>query len=84
MLKSSKFEWDSHSDQPYIIKDKVYKKAMRKKHLNDWFKILWTNMIIFPLGILLSRFFKGEDKNPLRVVAPIIVNGFKLKLMVFA
>lgn len=55
------FIWDKNSDQPYIIKDKAYKKAMRKKH-SDWFNILRTNFIIFPLGILLSKVFKSEPK----------------------
>jgi len=27
----SPFKWDKYSDQPYILKDKDYKKSMRKK-----------------------------------------------------
>ena len=31
--------WDNYSDQPHVIKDKAYKKAMRKKHLKDFIKL---------------------------------------------
>ncbi len=60
------FIWDRYSDQPYPIKDKSYKKKMRKKHLFDYIPLLLTNLIIFPLSILLMRLFKEEkivDKN---------------------
>jgi hypothetical protein len=60
------FIWDKYSDQPYPIKDKVYKRMMRKKHLWDTIPLLFTNLLFFPLSILLMSFFKGEkveDEN---------------------
>lgn len=54
------FIWDKYSDQPYPIKDKVYKKEMRKKHMWDYIPLLFTNILFFPLSILLMSLFKGK------------------------
>jgi len=54
------FIWDKYSDQPYPIKDKAYKKKMRKKHLWDYVPLLLTNLILFPMSILFIYFFKGQ------------------------
>ena len=55
------FIWDKYSDQPYPIKDKVYKKKMRKKHVWDYIPLFLTNIILFPLGIVLMPLFKGKE-----------------------
>ena len=55
------FIWDKYSDQPYPLKDKVYKKRMRKKHMWDYVPLFLTNIILFPLGIVLMPFFKGKE-----------------------
>lgn len=60
------FIWDKYSDQPYPIKDKVYKKKMRKKHVWDFIPLFFTNLMLFPLSILLMPLFKCkqiEDKS---------------------
>ncbi len=54
------FIWDKYSDQPYPIKDKVYKKEMRKRHMWDYIPLFFTNILFFPLGILLMVLFKGK------------------------
>ena len=54
------FIWDKYSDQPYPIKDKVYKKEMRKKHMWDYIPLFLTNLLFFPLSILLMSLFKGK------------------------
>ncbi|MDQ7047908.1 MAG: hypothetical protein Q9M39_10020 [Sulfurovum sp.] len=59
----SPFIWDKNSDQPYPIKDKVYKKRMRKKHIWDYIPLFLTNIIIFPLSVVLMSFFKGREVN---------------------
>jgi len=41
------FPWDSHSDQPYILKRKT-KKKLRKGHKLDYLKLIATNLIYFP------------------------------------
>jgi len=54
------FIWDKYSDQPYPIKDKVYKKKMRKKHMWDYIPLFFTNIFFFPLSILIMSLFKGK------------------------
>jgi len=62
--QNSPFIWDNYSDQPHVIKDKSYKKRMRKKHLFDFVLMLLTNIIMFPLSIVLMKFFnKNKDLN---------------------
>jgi len=55
------FIWDKYSDQPYPIKDKAYKKMMRKRHVWDYIPLLLTNLILFPLSIILMPLFKGNN-----------------------
>jgi len=54
------FIWDKYSDQPYPIKDKRYKKKMRKKHMWDYIPLVFTNLLFFPLSIVLMFLFKGK------------------------
>jgi len=54
------FIWDKYSDQPQVIKDKFFKRAMRKKELKDNLKLLFTSFIILPISILFMKFFKGK------------------------
>jgi len=54
------FIWDKYSDQPYPIKERAYKKRMRKKHLFSYLPLLLTNIVMFPLSILLMPFYKGK------------------------
>ncbi|MEH6442591.1 MAG: hypothetical protein V7784_01735 [Oceanospirillaceae bacterium] len=57
----NKFIWDKYSDQPYPLADKKYKKMMKKKHIGDLLPLLLTNLIIFPLAVLCSFFFKKTE-----------------------
>ena len=54
------FFWDKYSDQPYPIKDKAYKKMMRKKHRWDKIPLYLATIIFFPLSIVLMSLFKGK------------------------
>ena len=47
-----KHPWDYFSDQPAVIRDKKYKRSMRKKYLWDHVKTLLTSIIIFPLAFI--------------------------------
>jgi len=60
--KKAPFIWDQYSDQPHIIKDKSYKKMMRKKYKNDFLKMLGTTLCMFPLSVALMKFF-NKKKN---------------------
>jgi len=59
--KNAPFVWDYYSDQPHVIKDKSYKKSMRKQHKNDFLKMLSTNLIMFPLSIGLMKLFTKKE-----------------------
>ncbi len=59
MLKPP-FVWDPYSDQPYPLKDRRYKKRMRKAHIWDTVPLLLSTLIWFPLSVLLMPFFKGR------------------------
>jgi len=64
LQKTTPFIWDNYSDQPHIIKDKSYKKTMRKRYTNDFLKMISTNIIMFPLSISLMKLFsKKQDEN---------------------
>ena len=55
------FIWDRYSDQPYPLKDKAYKKKMRSKHILAHVPLFLTNLIIFPLSIVVMYLFKGHN-----------------------
>ena len=56
----NKFPWDSHSDQPYILK-KETKKALRRGHALDYLKLIAPNLLLFPL--LFLRFLFTPKKH---------------------
>ncbi len=62
---TNQFPWDSHSDQPYVLK-KETKKALRKGHGGDYLKLIATNLIYFPYLFLkfLSKRSESEDSAP--------------------
>ncbi len=61
-MNKEPFIWDDYSDQPHVIRDKKYKKEMRKKHLFDYVKLLITSLFVLPLSIILMKFFRGNEK----------------------
>ncbi len=61
-LNKEPFIWDNYSDQPHVIRDKAYKKSMRKKYLFDYVKLFFTSIIILPISIFLMKLFKGDEK----------------------
>ncbi|MEA2019090.1 MAG: hypothetical protein U9N59_11635 [Campylobacterota bacterium] len=63
MQNNTPFIWDKYSDQPHVIKDKAYKKEMRKKHKFDFFKMLVTTLLIFPISIIVMKLFTKKDDN---------------------
>ena len=55
------FSWDYDSDQPYQLKDRAFKKIMRKK---EWFSLVVTvatTLFIAPLAILLQTFIPKRN-----------------------
>jgi len=55
------FKWDNYSDQPAIIKDKSYKKSMRKKEIKSLLKTILTASIILPISIVMMPFIKRKE-----------------------
>ena len=60
--------WDSDSDQPAMIHNKAYKRRIYKAAAGDFFKMLGTNLVIFPLASLLyllspAKKLKIENKH---------------------
>lgn len=48
------FSWDSYSDQPYQITDKVYKKQQQKLHTMQYIMMLVKFLLVLPFALLLG------------------------------
>lgn len=57
------FIWDHYSDQPSVIKDKKFKKNMRKKELFSHIKTFLTALFILPIAFLTAPFAKRKVVN---------------------
>ncbi len=55
------FQWDEFSDQPYQLKDKTYKKQMRKREFKSLLKTVLTALIILPFSIVAMPFVKRKQ-----------------------
>ncbi|QEZ88627.1 hypothetical protein ACIB15232_0456 [Aliarcobacter cibarius] len=62
-MSNNHFVWDSYSDQPHVIKDRAYKKAMRRKESKDNIKLLFTSLFVLPISIIFMKLFKGKVKT---------------------
>jgi len=54
------FEWDSYSDQPYQLKEKAYKKRMRKKELSSLLQTLGITLFTLPFSLVMMPFIKRK------------------------
>ncbi len=55
--------WDNNSDQPYPLKDKSYKKRMRKKESSSLIKTFLISLLILPFSLLMMPFVKRKEIN---------------------
>jgi len=55
------FLWDDYSDQPTQLKDKKYKKEMRKRELFSLVKTIFTALFILPFSIIAMPFVKRKE-----------------------
>ncbi len=46
------YKWDHHSDQPYIITDKTFKKQQKQKYLLEYFMMFWLFIVVFPIAFV--------------------------------
>ncbi|MFA6190720.1 MAG: glycosyl hydrolase [Sulfurimonas sp.] len=54
------YQWDDYSDQPYQLKDKNYKKQIRKKEFFSLLKTLFTALFILPFSLILMPFVQRK------------------------
>ncbi|NPA65257.1 MAG: glycosyl hydrolase [Epsilonproteobacteria bacterium] len=54
------FSWDIYSDQAALLKDKDYKKSMRKKELFSLIKTYLVSLVILPIAWLAMPFAKRK------------------------
>lgn len=52
------FTWDNYSDQPAQLKDKSYKKEMRKRQLVSLIKTAITALVILPISLVAMPFVR--------------------------
>jgi len=57
------YVWDNYSDQPYPIKDKSYKKQMRRENLPSLLKTVGTALLVLPLSLIALPFVKRKHIN---------------------
>ncbi len=55
------YKWDNYSDQPALLKDKIYKKMMRKRELPSLIKTIITALFVLPIALVLMPFAKRKD-----------------------
>ncbi|OIP55879.1 MAG: glycosyl hydrolase [Helicobacteraceae bacterium CG2_30_36_10] len=54
------FKWDNYSDQPYQLKDKDYKKKMRKHEIFSLIKTFVTAFFVLPVSIIMMPSVKRK------------------------
>ncbi|MBA1432125.1 MAG: glycosyl hydrolase [Epsilonproteobacteria bacterium] len=55
------FTWDDYSDQPALLKDKEYKKTMRKKERASLLYMFFASLVFLPLSLLAMPFVKRKE-----------------------
>jgi len=55
------FSWDDYSDQPALLKDKAFKKQMRKKELTSLLYTYLSALILLPLSMLATPFVRRKE-----------------------
>jgi len=55
------FIWDSYSDQPAQLKDRNFKKMMRKKEFVSLLKTFTLSLFILPFSIIMMPFVKRKE-----------------------
>ncbi len=55
------YQWDDYSDQPYQLKDKNYKKQIRKKEFFSLLKTFFIALFILPFSLMMMPFAKRKE-----------------------
>ena len=59
-LMKAPFRWDDYSDQPALLKDKEYKKKMRKREYASLLKTFLIALIVLPISLIAMPFVKRK------------------------
>ena len=57
------FKWDDYSDQPALLRDRAFKKKMRKKELNSLSKTYLLALIMIPISLVMMPFIRRKQIN---------------------
>lgn len=57
------FKWDEYSDQPTQLKDRSYKKKMRRKEIFSLIKTVLTALVILPFSLVMMPFVRRKHVN---------------------
>jgi hypothetical protein len=57
------FRWDDYSDQPAQLKDKSFKKQMRKKEFLSFLKTFIISLFILPFSLVMMPFIRRKEIN---------------------
>ncbi|MDQ1264849.1 MAG: hypothetical protein QG559_1850 [Campylobacterota bacterium] len=60
-LMKQPYIWDNYSDQPYPLKDRAYKKKMRKSQFGSLLKTFFVALAVLPLSLILTPFVKRKQ-----------------------
>ena len=60
------FKWDYHSDQPYIITDKAFKKEKKKPYFLEYLSMFLLFSLVFPIAFL-WQFFMRFTKTKMQI-----------------
>ncbi len=55
------FIWDNFSDQPYQLKDRYFKKMMRRRELISSLKTFFIALFVLPISLLLMPFVRRKN-----------------------
>lgn len=50
--EQSPYEWDRFSDQPYPIRDKAYKRRVRRQAIPAYLKMIWVSILVSPFVLV--------------------------------
>ena len=53
--------WDNYSDQPEVIKDKNYKRDMRKNSMLSFSKTVLTSLVIIPYSLVMTPLVRRKE-----------------------
>jgi len=55
------FIWDDYSDQPALLRDKAFKKKMRKKELGSLVRTYLLSLVMIPISLVMMPFIRRKQ-----------------------